>query len=190
MKKTEARLRDAISTAGLLQPVSSWSKGSSVSVLNRQIPGQEKAWLRSLKEVLLAARTSGAELHSCRDYVLKGPAEDLVYGWRLTITAKNAKDLLVATETLCQVIELAEQELTPAEEDLPMPQQSGHRGAPAYAEEGVIKITDVTSRGGKRYSEELVPLPFQRGMLDMNAPSSARNERGWANGGNKGAGKL
>jgi len=91
--KASMRLQSALMSTGLVQPVSEKSRGGYVEVLCRQIPGQEKEWLRVVEALLTYASGSAGlfEFHICRRYVLKNG--QMVFGWHISMDCKNTKTL-------------------------------------------------------------------------------------------------
>lgn len=88
-EKIEFDLKSAIFNTGLIQPVESSMKGGRLSIICRQIPGQEAPWIQLIPKLLKAAEEANIDLHLCRKYVLRGGK--MVYGWHLGVDAKNAK---------------------------------------------------------------------------------------------------
>lgn len=90
--KATMKLQSALISTGLVQPVSEESKGGYLEVLCRQIPGQEKAWLRVVESLLVySERSDSFKFHICRRYVMKNG--QMVFGWHISIDCKNTKTL-------------------------------------------------------------------------------------------------
>lgn len=191
--KTELALQSALMSTGLVQPVETKGRGGRVEILCRQVPGQERPWLRVV-EGLLAALPSG-ELHICRRYVLK--EGKLAFGWHLGFEMPTAKALQNAAELAVAVLARAKPELTSVVEDeaqavVVPPQRSramapGQHppraapvarapGAPARLEmpppgrtEGIRVVRRaVDEETGSTIIEEEMPLPHV--YRDLNKP--------------------
>jgi hypothetical protein len=123
--KMEMELRMGIMGTGLLQPVESSTGKGHLEVLSKVVPGQEKAWVALLDNVLELTE-GGVDLHVCRRYLRKKGRT--VFGWHLAITAKNAKKLQEALDAVLAVLARAQPELAPEE---PQEALAAVLGAPA-----------------------------------------------------------
>lgn len=124
--KASMQLQSALIATGLVQPVSEKSKGGYVEVLCRQIPGQEKPWLKVVESLLTyadgAEGSLNFELHICRRYVRKNG--QMVFGWHISITSRSAKVLWLSVEhVVAEVLSKATPSLEgPVTEERPAPQ--------------------------------------------------------------------
>lgn len=110
----ELLLRSALLGTGLLQPVDSGTvkgKTSTVWVLSRQVPGQERAWLGVADELLTYGEDSGTDVHLCRKYLRKNGR--MVFGWYLALSAAPRR-LAQALGGVQQILAAAVPELTDA----------------------------------------------------------------------------
>lgn len=108
----ELNLKSALVSTGMVVPVKSSYERGRVSVLCRQVPGREKAWLKVIHLLLQVAEDSGVELHACRRYVLKNG--QLVFGWHLGLEAP-ARQLSRVVDGLLETLADVEPDLEPAE---------------------------------------------------------------------------
>lgn len=134
--KSSLKLQSALMATGLVQPVSEVTKGGHLEVLCRQVPGQEKPWLRVVEMLLTYGEgysAAGVDLHICRRYLLKNGM--MVFGWHIAIDCKNAKllgttvDNLVAEvlEEARTLLEAQEPAVTPAPREQPVAVQAASR---------------------------------------------------------------
>jgi hypothetical protein len=100
--KTELVFQSALLSTSLVQPVNAKSRGKTLEVLCRQMPGQERPWLALVQEMLVVADAMSFNLHVCRRYVLKDG--ELAYGWNLGVDAPNPKKLAEAVDCLVKVL--------------------------------------------------------------------------------------
>lgn len=91
MTKLEVFLKSKLLDSGLVQPVSSSSKGGSIEILCRARFGQDKDWLDQVLQILLECEKFGLEVLIAKRYLLKEGR--MVFGWYLKFTAKNAAEL-------------------------------------------------------------------------------------------------
>lgn len=108
MSKALDELRDALYGTTLVQPVSHEGRGGNLGILCRQVPGQEKAWIRTIDTILALTQSSEAKFHLCRRYVRK-PSKDgqdggMVFGWFFGIEAKSAAGLVTAVQELIPIL--------------------------------------------------------------------------------------
>ncbi len=87
--KNELAIQSILINTGLVQPIKCKSKGKLLEVLCRQLPGQERAWLAVVRDLLELASEKDFELHICRRYVLKN--KKLAFGWNIGIESKTLK---------------------------------------------------------------------------------------------------
>jgi len=118
-KDSLLQLQSALLSTGLVQPVDTKVGGGSVEVLSRQVPGQERAWLKVVGSLLETFEGSGdgVDLHICRRYLRKNGS--MVFGWHLSLTCKSAKALKVAVEKAVGTLQGFKASLSgPSEEEL------------------------------------------------------------------------
>lgn len=99
--KSSLKLQSALMGTGMVQPVSDKMKGGHLEVLCRQVPGQEKPWLRVVETLLTYGEgyaAAGVDLHICRRYLLKNGM--MVFGWHIALDCKNAKVLGTTVDNL------------------------------------------------------------------------------------------
>lgn len=104
MSKPVDVLRDALYECGLVQPLSFSGKGGSVSIMCRQIQGQEKGWIATIDE-MLSTDIGNVELHVCRRYVRKDGK--MAFGWFIGLNASSGKAVNVALEKLSPILKQA-----------------------------------------------------------------------------------
>lgn len=109
--KSELEMREILLTTGQVQPIKVESKGGHVSAVCRQLPGQEKAWLKSVDAMLHLGIEHNIPFHICRQYFLKDGK--MVYGWHVSIEAKSAKDLDAHLGLFRDLASSFEMDLTP-----------------------------------------------------------------------------
>lgn len=211
-KELELDLKSAIISTGLLQPVSSQSSRMSVSVLCRQVQGQETAWLETLKQLLEAGEATGSTFHICRKYLLKDGK--LVYGWHFQIESKS--ELKAKLEVAKSVLAKAQPSLAVEEEEpkpvlqSKLPKAHVKPAAPGQhpkkqavprppAEEAVVEeppddfefkirtVEDRIDEGGKRRIVQEVPLPHVYSELNVPTKPKFDQKLGRFVGGAKGA---
>lgn len=102
MSKALDDLRDALYGTTLVQPISHEGRGGSLGVLCRQVPGQEKAFIRLVDEILAQTQHWTTPIHLCRRYVRKD--DRMVFGWFLGVEAKSAADLVKAVQELTPIL--------------------------------------------------------------------------------------
>lgn len=116
-KDSLLQLQSALLSTGLVQPVDTKVGGGSVEVLSRQVPGQERAWLKVVGSLLETFEGAGDDLHICRRYLRKNGS--MVFGWHLSITSKSAKSLKVSVEKAVGALQAFKATLSgPTEEEL------------------------------------------------------------------------
>lgn len=108
--KMEMELRMGILGTGLLQPVESSTGKGHLEVLSKVVPGQERAWVALLDELLVLTET-GVDLHVCRRYLRRKGRT--VFGWHLALAAKNARKLQEALDGVLAVLARSQPELVP-----------------------------------------------------------------------------
>jgi len=167
MSKALESLREALYGTGLVQPVDVKGRGGSVSILCRQLPGQEAPWVAVVDKLLLA--TDGnpvfSDFHICRRYVRRQGG--MVFGWFLGIEAKNAASLVEAVGAVVKVLNEAEPELAPAQQ-AQVPSQPRYDTDQAVARrlmagKKVKQLTTATPRAPERLGPDPVPPPRARG---------------------------
>jgi hypothetical protein len=91
-QKTEVNLQMALSSTGILQPLSTKSKGGSVEAMCRLTQGSEKSWVPLAEKLMRKCHALGvADTHICRRYVLKDGV--MVFGIHVGINVGTAKEL-------------------------------------------------------------------------------------------------
>lgn len=103
MSKALDQLRDGLFRTTLVQPISFEGRGGSVSVMCRQIPGQEKAWVKLVDALLMKAEFKEISVHVCRRYIRKDGR--MVFGWFVGVEAKTAAALVDAVQELAPILE-------------------------------------------------------------------------------------
>lgn len=184
--KAELELKSALISTGLVLPVESEGKGGHVSILCRQVPGQDKAWLQIVKELLEEEST----LHLCRRYLVK--YKQLVFGWHIEFTVKNSKAAEVMVESLNKVLSKAKPTLERVQEEpveravltqLPETVRRGRRVAdpdpePLHVGPQQVRGVRVVEQGrdakGKPWTVQEMPLPHV--SRDLNAPTSPKSK--------------
>jgi hypothetical protein len=175
--KAEFELKSALISTGLVLPVGSSSKGGYVEILSKQVPGQEKAWLQVVRDLLSAAKELSVDLHICRRYLM--PDNQMVYGWHFSLSAKGAKaaEALVA-QLNDKVFSKAKPALTPAtDEERPGRRQAAPDSGPRNAapdirgshEGGVQTVAQGRDSRGRPWVIDEIPLPHTR--RDLNIPN-------------------
>ena len=192
MTKHEMNLRSALLTTGLVQPVESKSKGGYLEVLCRQIPGQEKPWLRIVEDLLKTC--DDLDTHVCRRYLMKNGS--MVFGWHIAISVKKASELGAAMERISTVLASAAPVLNPTYAVTPaVPQVQQHRrplapgqhpqqqnapprppGEPGMYQEpppGFVPQMTVIRRGKDQKGEVLIrEMPLPHIYHDLNEPNA------------------
>jgi hypothetical protein len=179
--KAEFELKSALISTGLVLPVGSSSRGGYVEVLSRQVPGQEKAWLQVVKDLLLAAKAATADVHICRRYLM--PEDQMVFGWHMSISTKGAKaaeelvgklNALVFSKAKPSLTLVTAEERSGGRLAAPDPDSGGPQRRAAPAEEGstaggVRTVAQGRDRKGKPWEIREIPLPHVN--RDLNVPN-------------------
>lgn len=205
--KMEMELRMGIMGTGLLQPVESSTGKGHLEVLSKIVPGQEKAWIALLDE-LLALTEAGVDLHVCRRYLRRKGR--MVFGWHLAIAAKNARKLQEGLDGVLAVLARAQPELAPEEplealaavQEPPartprvgtlrpgqhpppqpgVPREPGQPGGFGPAPENFVPTIRVVKRGvdekGRPTSIEEMPLPHVYRELNKPAHKFGKGAKG------------
>lgn len=105
--KLELELRETLLTSGMVQPIKTSKKAGRVSIICRQVPGQESSWLKALQTILLAFKDTPDLIHACRQYVIKD--DKMVFGWSMSIEGSTA-EIKAALEKLKLILEAIEPE--------------------------------------------------------------------------------
>lgn len=112
-EKLEFELKSALLSTGLLQPISSEATSKSVSVMCRGVPGQDRAWLRTMESLLVL---NGIPfLHVCKRFVAKDGK--MVFGWHISVDVKSAKTLKSSVGWLCNFLSTVKPELVTTEQE-------------------------------------------------------------------------
>jgi hypothetical protein len=168
MSKALEELREALYGSGLVQPVDAKGRGGSVSVLCRQLPGQEAPWIAVVDRLLAVAEEKGIDLHVCRRYVRRQGS--MVFGWFLGVEAKNAASLVEEIGTLLDVLKEAKPEL----DSVQAPQARQATPQPRYdtderayrrlvAQKRVKTLTTASPRAPERLGPDPVAPPTAKG---------------------------
>lgn len=180
MSKALETLREALYGTGLVQPVEAKGRGGDVSILCRQLPGQEAAWIAAVDRLLTVAEEKGIDLHVCRRYVRRQGS--MVFGWFLGIEAKNAASLIEAAGAVTQVLKEAKPELAPAEAPRP-PQQPKYETDAQVAQRimsakrRVKTLTTASPRAPERLGPDPMPPPRARGP-ELRVIAQGTDEKG------------
>lgn len=120
--KPELTLKSALLSTSLVLPVDSKSSSKHLEILCRQMPGQEKPWLKIVLALLEAAHASAGafEVHICRRYVLKNG--ELAFGWNLGVEVSSKGKIQEAVDALAAVLTTARPTLTREAEEEPRQQ--------------------------------------------------------------------
>lgn len=188
--KAELDLKSALISTGLVLPVESEGRGGHVSILCRQVPGQDRGWLQVVKEMLIAAEVGVAvDVHICRRYLVK--SGQMVFGWHLGFEAKSQKEAQALVSRLTKVLEKAKPTLEQAEEtveravrtQLPETARRGRRVAdpdpePLHVGPQQVRGVQVVEQGrdakGKPWTVQEMPLPHV--TRDLNAPTGPKSK--------------
>lgn len=95
-------LRESLFATGMVQPLDGSGKGKSVSLLCRQIKGQEAAWIRVIDRILEVSESEGFHAHVCRRYVRR--EGKIAYGWFLEFSASSAKGLVQVVDRVSEIL--------------------------------------------------------------------------------------
>lgn len=175
--KAELSLKSALLSTGLVQPVESTGKGGQVSVLCRQVPGQDKPWLQVARELLITAGEASCELHLCRRYLVKDG--QMVFGWHISFSTKGTKAAEELVAKLEPVLAKARPSLASADvEERPAqtparhtteapPVESGHR-------DGVRLVSQTRDAKGRLKIVQEIPLPHVH--RDLNVPQPGKRK--------------
>lgn len=201
-------LQSALLSTGLVQPltVNSGKAVGGITIMCRQVPGQEPAWLKVVQDLLFAARTNGFEILIARRYVLLG--EKMVFGWFLQLYG-GPKDVEHYFEMLRGILEDARptlssplppsqapyqnapqpqppvQEQPPRVPSQPQPQQPRGTGERTFSPRVIQSGFDQNTQR----EIEVIELPLPNTSKDLNKPSKpvwSEEHNKWIGGG-KGA---
>jgi hypothetical protein len=150
--KSSLALQSALMATGLVQPVSEKMRGGYLEVLCRQVPGQEKTWLKVVSDLLeYSSGSTNFEFHICRRYVLRNG--QMVFGWHISLDCKSAKVLAKSVEqVVIDVLErarptlesreptLESREERPAPQPVPQAPQGAYRAPLAPGQHPVARI--------------------------------------------------
>jgi hypothetical protein len=182
--KAELELKSALLSTGLVQPVESNGHGGSVSVVCRQVPGQDKPWLQLVAEMLAATEgiPEGSDLHICRRYFVRDGK--LVFGWHISFAMGKAKAAEAVVEELKKVLSKARPVLTAVEPEEPRgavpvrpraPARPAQPEAPSNA--GVRRVENRVDEKRRLWQVDEMPLPHVN--RDLNTPTrKGRGARG------------
>lgn len=169
--RAELALKSALLGTGLVQPVESMARTGHVEVLCRQVPGQEKAWLEVLKQLLVLEK-DGISLLLARRYVLRNDA--LAFGWHVQVNAAG-KLLGAAVEAMVEVLAKAKPTLSAATPQVvATPRPAVVQSAPDTPRPGgetYIRVVrrEIDEETGQLIVEEEMPLPHV--YRDLNRPA-------------------
>lgn len=181
MSKAPQKLRETLFMTGLVQPVENTGRGGILSILCRQMPGQEKAWLEVVDALLTSSEKDGYDLHICRRYLRKDGR--MVFGWCLRIETPNAKSLGEVIEKVCPVLSAATlSKLTPVAEPavvvqtpvvpvtpLPVVAPPTGRQLPAK-EQHIPRVTVHRSKSEDGSIVEIYEMPLPHVYRELNVP--------------------
>lgn len=182
MIRAETRIQEALLKGGFLTPIVVRGRGGYVSLLCRQVPGMDKAWLVALKMLLVQTESLGIgdNVFIGRKYVLK--EGQLAFGWYLQFDFKNVGLLNEAFDKL--------EPLFKASQPPQVVQRKTVTVKPVTVNPNIPRITIVRSGvddDGNVVEESIMPLPHIK--KDMNVPSKPiwSEEHGRMVGGGRGA---
>jgi hypothetical protein len=181
MTKIENDFRKALAETGLVQPIESKSRASSVEVLCRLMPGSETKWPAVAERLLRAGLQAGIDVHVCRRFILKD--DKMVFGIHVGVTGSTAKTLptelaVVMAEliTPSQVGEDAEALLKPGrrltKEQIrsmtkahpqPPAEPASVKPPPPGFKPAIKVVNSGVDANGRKVSVEEFPLPHQYG---------------------------
>jgi hypothetical protein len=209
--KAKLEFQSALIGTGLVQPVDFTATKKTVSVICRQVPGQERPWLKIVEGLLHAmGGIPVGEFHVCRRYVLKEGR--MVFGWHLGIEVPDAHALVAAIGAAVAVLAQAKPSLAPPAPEpyeeapepaaprpgralapgqhpvrVPQPRQPGPPAQLGERPPGRVEGIRVVSRTvdedtGKVIIEEEMPLPHVYRDLNKPAHKDGRGARTYAGG--------
>jgi hypothetical protein len=184
-RKNEDLVRDALLESALVVPISSERSYAGWEFLCRQVPGQERAWLACVEDLLRWAQTAlskSEELLIARKYLIKD--DRMVYGWLLRLKAKSAQNVSNLTDSFISILKKKASSMPVAA----LPQSAGTVQPRTSTVTPRIKIVSkMTDEEGRLIEVTEMPLPHVR--HDLNIPSKPiwSEEHGRYVGGGKGA---
>lgn len=187
-RKTEDSAREALLESTLVIPISSERYWAGWEFLCRQVPGQEKAWLVCVEDLLRWGEkdlVKAEELLVARKYLLKDGK--MVYGWLIRLKAKHAQSLVKLTESFVAVVKnRAHTVPAPVSQTQSQPQAQVAKTLRTNAPR-IKVISRETDEEGKLV--EITEMPLAHVRQDLNVPSKPiwSNEHGRYIGGGKGA---
>jgi hypothetical protein len=180
-RKNEDLVRDALLESALVTPISSERTYSGWEFLCRQVPGQERAWLACVEDLLRwsqGALSDSEELLIARKYLIKD--DRMVYGWLIRLKAKSAQNASNLTDSFISILKKKASSIT----SVSAPSRSSHMNATIPQIKLVSKTTDEEGR-----LIEVTEMPLPHVSRDLNVPSKPiwSPEHGRYIGGGKGA---
>ncbi len=158
--KASLRLRMALMGTGLVVPVDGSDNIKNFHALCRQVPGQEREWLKVVEHLLVQLPASvpadTAEFFFARRYVLKDGK--LAFGWYVGVTAKNVKQLEASVSVMAAELARFKPSLAAAAPEAPGPVEEEpvyRRPLPPGVHPGQVQ------RLRRPSAEELIPTDRQ-----------------------------
>lgn len=177
MSKALQNLRESLFSTGLIQPLDGSAKGGNLSVLCRQVQGQEKGWLKLVERLLqeeMKPQVTPFELHLCRRYKLAQDGQ-LAFGWSISITSQNAKALETVVDTVLKpVLREAKPDLTPVAPAPTLNYPPGVRApVPPAPSVNAPKLRVVERRVDEVTGQKVVvtEMPLPHVQRDLNVPN-------------------
>jgi hypothetical protein len=177
--KASLELKSALLMTGLVQPVSSETEVRKISVLCRQVPGQESAWLKVVHKLLEKAEETSIDLLVCRRYLLKDGR--MVFGWYLEIHGKKAAAISAATSVLIEVLEGAKPSLVSTPEvpqarpvvSTPVVQESPKTPPKKEESRGSMSVNVIHRKVNPQTGQitEITEMPLPHVYRDLNVPT-------------------
>lgn len=184
-------LRESLFATGLVQPLDGSGKGKSVSLLCRQIKGQEASWILAIDKILEASEAEGFHSHICRRYVRREGR--IAFGWFLEFSASSAKGLVSVVDRVSEILRATPRstEQAPAQKIFTSAKNPGRSSnsstaAPRSGEVQVdtppptnfkVRMVETrigTDKDGRPTFVQEMPLPHV--YEDINAPKPGSNK--------------
>lgn len=184
-------LREALFATGMVQPLDGSGKGKSVSLLCRQIKGQEAAWILAIDRILEVSESEGFDSHICRRYVRR--EGKIAFGWFLEFSASSAKGLVQVVDRISEILRSIPRssEQAPAQKIFTSAKSPGRPQTPTHASprSGEVQVDTIppknfkvqmvetrtgTDKDGRPTFVQEMPLPHV--YEDINAPKPGSNK--------------
>lgn len=181
-KTQSIRLSSAIIGTGVLQIVQTQATAKHISMMCRQVPGQEKVWLSSIEDLLTAyegLKAPVAELIIARRYVLK--EGKLAFGWYISL-AGTSKTIDSLIEVFEEVLANASPSATP-QASIPLTPPSAASAEPQSQRRFAPgEHPPPSSRAKAPSAEDLIPsqsqVPPPNFTPKIRVVSTGRDEKG------------